>query len=375
MHSLWIGICIFLLVGDKGFSKEFDELNDECTRVSSKSSKLSCQSLEPFQKSLSFAGGGYFTFTYNVGIIKCLREKFELDDVVFLGDSSGSLAAFVAAVGLPAEITQNLLLKAIKEKNEAPCYGVSRWGEIMTKIILTAIEECDQDLEAYKRASNRMYVSVTRVNFSSLSFCNELIGTYNSDKDLAEGIIASCHIPWLFSERFRIKWRDNYYVDGGFTNSNPKLNSNTMCITPFLWRSLDFWLKNGCFTLPTEKEALFAIQLGYEDAMAHQDEFLAYGLKPKNFSVPRVIADSMLFDSTKQRESKATSSCVLEKFKKLLSFPNVLLKSLIVLGFFGKNIILSQGSIHFSTVKSMLFCGRFKIVQLFKFLLRLVNLI
>ena len=194
------------------------------------------------------------------------------------------------------------------------------------------------------------------VNFSPLSFRNELISTYHSNKDLAEGLIASLHIPWVFSENFSIKWRDNYYIDGGFTKNNPKLDKNTMCINPFLWRNLDFWLKNGCFTLPTEKEALWAVQLGYEDAMAHQDEFLAYGLKPKDLSGPRVIEYSMPVTGTSQSELKETSSWALvEGVKKLLSYPKTLLKPMITLGFFGKNILLSQASIYFSLFKSRLF--------------------
>jgi len=113
MRKLWFVLCICLAVGE-GFSKDVGELNDECVSGLSRSPPVSHQHLEPFQKSLSFAGGGYFTFTYNSGVTKFLQEKFELDDVVFLGDSSGSLVAFAAAAGLPAELTKNVLLKSIK---------------------------------------------------------------------------------------------------------------------------------------------------------------------------------------------------------------------------------------------------------------------
>lgn len=341
MHNLWLIVCSFLLIGVKIFSTDLSELNED---------KPSACNSAKHQKSISFAGGGYFTFTYHAGVIKCLQELFELDDVVFLGDSSGSLAAFVATLSISPETTKKLLLDSMKEKQEASCYGFSRWGEIVTKNALAAVTAHQDGKNAYKRANNRMYVSVTRV-LSPLSYRNELINTYHSNEDLAAGMIASLHIPWVFSKNFSIKWRDNHYIDGGFTNNNPKLNENTMCINPFRWRKLDFWLQNGCFTLPTEKEALLAIQLGYEDAMAHQEEFIAHGLKLKNPTVSRVLENTSQSSSATQSEENPGWS-IISNVKRLLNLPKSYLKPAITIGFFSKNIILSQAGIHLASAKA-----------------------
>lgn len=246
------------------FATDLQLLGIESERFSLSKQTPSIGSNELHQKSVSFSGGSYFSVTYCLGVFDVLQKLFDLSNVVYLGDSSGSLAAVTAALNIPVDHTvKELLLSSLKEKQNMPHCGFSQWSEVLTKNIFSTIMKFDPELvgQVHKIVSGKLHVSVTHVKFPFLQ--NELVSTFHSDEDLVNILMVSCHLPWVLNGNLFTKWRGNTCIDGGLTNHNPVLDKNTIRINPFLWRSLSFWIKHGCFTLHTEEEALQAVRWGY----------------------------------------------------------------------------------------------------------------
>ncbi len=269
-----------------------------------------------------------------------LQKHFDLSDVIYLGDSSGSVTATAAALNIPVDhsIKENLL-PSLKEKQNMPHCGFSQWSEVITKNLLLTIMKFNPELvgKAHKVVSGKLHISVTHVKFPFLQ--NELVSTFYSDEDLVNTVVASCHLPWVLNGNFFTKWRGNTCIDGGLTNHNPVLDKNTMRINPFLWRCPLFWIKHGCFTLHTEEEAFQAIRWGYEDASKNLQYFLDHGFNLKSPSIPLQIS--------------VPSACA--EYEQSLTIPYLLNKKLRTIWFYGKNIFLSQANSYFSLFKTCLY--------------------
>ena len=298
--KLLLRIVLFYFSYTESFSS--DLLEDTTLSDESSSSELSLNLSDAIPSpptSISFAGGVYIACTYELGVLKYLQEQFDLSNTSFLADSAGSFPAFLGTLGVAAEhFLQAGLLKSLQEKTQLPHQGFARWGEIVAKNLFASIEKNHWQLVKERRiheaVQGRLYFSITHVDGKGKKqfnipfinkiislpwlFRNALISSYRSDEDLLKTLLTSCHLPYVLDGNFFIRWRGNLCLDGGFTNHNPKLDDNTCCINPFLWRTLDFWTQHGCFTLPTKEQAVQSFQWGYQDAKANSDYFLKHGL-------------------------------------------------------------------------------------------------
>ncbi|MCX7343523.1 MAG: hypothetical protein NT128_05215 [Proteobacteria bacterium] len=344
MRNLLFLIIIFLLTQNVSSASKDFEIFEQPPAKPLISYLLKSDSLEekkrPHQKSISFSGGSYFSVTYCLGVFDVLQKYFDLSNVIYLGDSSGSLVATGAALNMPVDHSiKEFLLPSLQDKKSMPHCGFSQWSEVITKNVLSTIRKFNPQLvgQAHKIVSGKLYVSVTHVKFPFLR--NELVSTFHSDEDLVDTLMASCHLPWVINGNFFTKWRGNTCIDGGLTNHNPVLDKNTMRINPFLWRSPFFWIKHGCFTLHTEEEAFQAIRWGYEDASKNLQYFLDHGFTLKSPSIPLPLS--------------VPSACV--EHEQSLSIPYLLNKKLYTFWFYSKNIFLSQANSYFSLLKSILY--------------------
>ena len=260
--------------------------------------------------SISFMGGSYFSGSYQAGIIDYLLKNFDLSETRFVGDSSGAMCVVGAALEFEGEQILDFTIKCIKEKEKLPFKGVSSWGQIIERNLKALIREKYPTGNIRKLVKNRLSFSVTHVLFFKIPYFNieipygwkgELISDFKTVDEVLEGMLVSCQIPGLPNPNVFAKFRGNTYLDGGFANSNPKLDKNTCLINPFLWRDMDFWAIHGNFTLPTEEQARQAFKWGYEDAEENCRYFVNHGFKMKS-SLPTVIEESGFSLSTAIKE-------------------------------------------------------------------------
>lgn len=326
--------CLFLLQNQifganlNEFVEESEPNQQLCIKIIDESNIAS----EPkiLQKSISFGGGSYFGVTYSLGVLDVLQKLFDLSSCAYLGDSSGSLTAASAALNIPVSHSiKHFVLPCITEKHNSPHCGFAQWGKIITKHMFNTIHAFNPELEgkAHKELSGKLHVSVSLV---TPFLRNVLISDFDSDEDFADALMASCHLPWVLNGSFFTNLRGHTCIDGGLTNHNPMLNEKTIKINPFLWRSLFFWANHGCFTLHTEEEALFAIRLGYHDALKNLHYFIEKGLPLKHASIPLPISDHPVPD-----EPESSVSLFLRN--KAHTF-----------WFFSRNIFLSQANQYFT---------------------------
>ncbi len=344
MRNLFLLVFSFLLVQNASSASDDFEIFEHTPEKPPISCQFKSSSLDEgkrtHQKSISFSGGSYFSVTYCLGVLDVLQKFFDLSNVIYLGDSSGSIIATAAALNIPVDHSiKEFLLPSLQEKQNMLHCGFSQWNQVLTKNLFSTIMKFNPELvgKAHKVVSDKLYVSVTRVKFPFLQ--NELASTFHSDEDLVNTLLASCHLPWVINGNFFTKWRGNTCIDGGLTNHNPVLDENTMRINPFLWRSPLFWIKHGCFTLHTEEEAFQATRWGYEDASKNLQYFLDHGFNLKSSSIPLLLS--------------APSACV--EYEQSMTVPYLLNKKMYTLWFYSKNIFLSQANSYFSLFKAALY--------------------
>lgn len=261
--------------------------------------------LEKSPISISFGGGSYFACTYEFGVLQFLQENFDLSQTSFLGDSAGCIVAFAATLQLPTQqFFKKGIIPCLEKKHEAPYKAFSQWAPILRKIILPVLRETREELKEEgsikKAVEGRLHLSVTHPALTSVQnfmlpiidypvslpfpvpwfFQNELVSSFLSDEDVLNTLLTSCHLPCILDGNFFACWRGQPCLDGGLSYHNPKLNDKTCRVNPFLWRTFSFWIKHGCFTLPTEEEAEEAYQWGYEDAKAHPEYWAQFPFPP-----------------------------------------------------------------------------------------------
>jgi hypothetical protein len=134
--------------------------------------------------------------------------------------------------------------------------------------------------DSYKKANDRLFVSITKVFRCSCK--NEIINDFNSNDDIYDAVSASTHIPLITSLKLFYKFRKHKCIDGSFSNNWIKLKENTIIISPYKWT----WWKRYTYAFTalisnSEKQFENLVKQGYEDAKKHDSEFMKFGLAKK----------------------------------------------------------------------------------------------
>lgn len=237
--------------------------------------------------SISFSGGLYYALVYQTGVLQYLQDRYDLKDVVFLGDSSGSMVAYAAAVNIPArKFLEERIIPPTLACLSMPFCGTGHWKDIQ----LRCNEKMGLSLVTDSLTlpiQNRLHVSITRVD--GIFLRNEVVSVFHSDRDAAEAVMASSHIPFLMTPHMFAVWRGAKWLDGGISGHRPVLDARTCVIHPELWRSHAFWLKHGCVTIPSAKQARWSYRLGYEDAAKQDEYFQRHGLRLASANASNVL--------------------------------------------------------------------------------------
>ena len=129
--------------------------------------------------------------------------------------SAGSYIAILLAVGLSVE---DYINKMIPEAFLV--HGVIKSS------MLKYMSETD-----YKKATERLFVSLTRCRCSG--FSNILVQEFESNEDVLEAICATSHIPYVGSPGLYYKFRGMKCMDSGFTHNWIMLDDETLMISPY----------------------------------------------------------------------------------------------------------------------------------------------
>lgn len=176
---------------------------------------------QPF--TLSFAGCAWCV-PYHFGVAHTLQQRGLPAQTVYVGASSGALAAAALAAGLdPKDCFQGTLRSAARVAR--------RWrgpAGRMSELVRDALEEL-LPKDAHERAHGRFRASVTKLPLLQTRLLP--LGRLRSRRELIELVLASCYIP-LYYER-PARWRRGLYLDGGLRNNQPRLGPHTLTVSPF----------------------------------------------------------------------------------------------------------------------------------------------
>jgi hypothetical protein len=176
--------------------------------------------------SISFEGCGaaisYHLAVYEAACQAYGRQRLQSARVKFVGTSSGSIAALIAALGLDARYWTTRLLQLWVPMGEQ-CKGLLQvdyyvglaLDEILASFPGNAADHC----------TGRLFVSMTHFPMK-----NVLMSTWKSNGHIKKCILASCFIPVAFLRP--VPDGKCIAIDGGFSLNNPRLDSTTCLVSP-----------------------------------------------------------------------------------------------------------------------------------------------
>ncbi|ATB43438.1 transport-secretion protein 2.2 [Cystobacter fuscus] len=233
--------------------------------------------------SISFSGCAWL-ISYHLGVIDVAREVCDLSRTTFLGASSGSLAAILAAAEIKTADALDFIITMVRDVEPRWLGPFGRMSQTVTAGLRRLMPE-----DTYLRVRGRVYISVTRLP----TLRNLLLPEreLRSNEELLRIALASCYIP-LYYER-PVFYGGFPALDGGASNNLPQLDAHTVLVSPtpsFQRKRLDIFPKEEppliTALLPrvTIVERLF--EQGREDGLAFFTTTLAARARPEVTPIP-----------------------------------------------------------------------------------------
>lgn len=137
---------------------------------------------------LSFSGSG-FLLSYHFGVIHKLRSCHALaPEFIAAGSSGGSIAAVLAVGGIDAVESQRLVVSVAHELSKFPTQGFMRLETALNATLPPFIDSQGSDF--FQRCQERAFIKVSWAKLGG-----DLISSFDSNSDLCEAVVTSCHIP------------------------------------------------------------------------------------------------------------------------------------------------------------------------------------
>lgn len=225
-------------------------------------------------ESVSFSGGGY-NCMYHVGAVKYIFENPDLfKGTKYLGASGGAgIVALVLCYELDPERFEVLekiinFVSDIREKY----LRLNQQVEEYSKLLFGFITE--DRFNQFIKNSDRCVISVTNVTY--LIPINQLKSNFSSYSQFMDTLKASACIPVLLDNKIRQISNSGMYLDGGLSNNNPILNSDTLKISCLRYSLMNADLyphgtfdMKYCFTAPPTSYVQDIYNQGYADIDNH----------------------------------------------------------------------------------------------------------
>ena len=232
--------------------------------------------LSKFCSSISFAGCGTLNF-YQTGVAASLQE-YGIDDTIrFAGASAGSGLSVLLAQGIDAKEIADVAINILRRHKHR---NILSNPAILLEFADSFMEHFIND-STVDTIQNRVSLSITSLKPME----NLLVNQFSDKEDLCRAIRASCHIP---SPRIRsVSFRGRRCIDGGFSNNQPMLATDTLSVSPFFFdlkadirpsKKIPPW---WVVIVPSEQKAWDFFELGKRDALQYINLMVRNGNVPK----------------------------------------------------------------------------------------------
>ena len=222
---------------------------------------------EGFEESVSFSGAGHYVH-FHLGVARYLQETYDLSKVCFLGSSSGSLPATLLAADVSIQdATEKWLTEAYSTCATKTTGVYFNFAEVMTSTFLKYLPS-----DSHEKASNRAIITLTK----AWGLRSKRIAHFTSNQNLLKALIASCHWPYIINKQMFSYFNDEVYLDGGLTDFWPKVDVNTVLVSPYMWSFIwrKAWLLNGMYFTTDSKRNLRLYEDGYKHAAENPEHWL-----------------------------------------------------------------------------------------------------
>jgi hypothetical protein len=222
----------------------------------------------------SGCGGMYH---YISGIASVIQEQFDLTDVIITSASAGCFPAVLLALNINIiEAFNNWNIPFLKEVNSYLLGSLGIWNSIVKK---WTIKYLNDDKDYYKKAINKLFCSITTVNFSLTKkpiFENILVSDWKSNEDLVDGIMSSAFVPLFDIGKLTNSYRNKKCIDGSLTNNQPdpypESDVPTIVITYDMYKTHNkSWYLVWCWSSPKWSTELF--EMGRRDTLNNLSKF------------------------------------------------------------------------------------------------------
>ena len=183
---------------------------------------------------VSFSGCA-FLGPYEVGSLKCFQDHIEgrflngepshLAVNQCLGASAGALMAACLILEYPALKLLEQFTNVIENAN-AFTLGPLNKNCHLNQLLRNELEIIFEE-DAHLKVSGKLHISMT-----DLSGQNHIVSQFKSRNQLIEAILVSCYVPGLYAYSYFPQYNGQYFIDGGFSNNQPVVNS-TIRVSPF----------------------------------------------------------------------------------------------------------------------------------------------
>ena len=220
-------------------------------------------------------------FPYMLGVVSSLQERFGASvarDVEAIGGASaGTFGALLLATGVSSKRLHFDAHLDLVRSVAAAGGPLLRWNDMVFDGFLAYLDDAAPD--AFARASDRLFVSLSEVTASGVSKTRK--SRFASNEDLVDSMIASSFVPFAYSARppycFHASRLDGtYYVDASVQDPKPTplpLDSHPRLVLHHRMFRADLPLVAPISCDVALVEARYA--MGYEDAETHAGQLAA----------------------------------------------------------------------------------------------------
>lgn len=170
----------------------------------------------------SFSGCAWLV-AYHFGVGHVLQRRTDPARHVYLGASSGSIAALVLAAGVDCDEAFARLLTLARSSAQRRLGPAGRMSDFVRSSLEAMIPE-----KAHESLFGRLHVSITEL--PRLRNRRLPAAPFVSRKELINAILASCYIPFYYERPVLVGARP--CIDGGLSDNQPVLNANTITVSP-----------------------------------------------------------------------------------------------------------------------------------------------
>lgn len=214
---------------------------------------------------MSFAASGWLKLYY-FGVAAFLQDMgLDRDcDTVFIGSSAGALTAAGLVLGVDFRAVRDFALKCVDDTH-GKIGKAFRLKSMITACMDKLLKTKPGEKQPHKRLNGRLHVSVT-----ALPWCqNRRYSEFDSYNDFRNALLASCCMTPIAGWPF--KYRGEWVFDGGLSDFQPKVDDETITVSPFFFASAD--IKPSRYVPlwwalypPRSSDFAWLFDLGYHDA-------------------------------------------------------------------------------------------------------------